>query len=280
MRTCMYCGRELKDSELCTCSMATARRAAKSANDKDDKKHGAYYKTGYTADGKAARWKTRFKTKAEERKNRCARNKMAAKTLFSDVWRFLKSPIDGVLNPRNLPLFHILLLAAMQGALIGLGVYFVATGASRSRFAALASLVGFNGATGYKMLLSILMSAVGGAVSGTVFFLIYTGVFYLINRFVFRLHGTFSAMAQRLAFVTIPAAVLTAVGVLFSFFSTTTLMILMMCGGSITFILSYEALNCEWSVYSRTKSLYGVALGYFILFTLVCGLMRISIIGG
>ncbi|MCD8390391.1 MAG: hypothetical protein LUD03_00935, partial [Firmicutes bacterium] len=113
-----------------------------------------------------------------------------------------------------------------------------------------------------------------------IFFFIYVGVFYLINRFIFRLRSTFTNMAQKLVFTTVPGVVITAAGVLISFFSATTLMILMLCGGLITIILSYEALDSEWSVYSRTKSLYGVILGYFVLFTLICTLLRISIIGG
>lgn len=298
MRSCMYCGRELKGGEQCSCSMAAARRAAKDTDDKKDEKRGkkqekrdkrqekrdkkqekresSYYRTGYTASDKASQWKIRYKTKAEERKNR----KNKTENLFRDIVQFLKSPVDGVMNPKSYSNTQMLLIAAVQGALIGMGVFFVSTGASRSWFRALANIVGFGGADGYRTLLNIVFSAVSGAVSGIIFFGIYTGIFYLINKFVFRLRGTFADMAQRLIFTTIPGTVLTAAGVAFSFFSTTTLMILMLCGGVMTIILSYTALNSEWSVYSRKNSLYGAALGYFILFTIVCSLLRISIIGG
>ncbi|MCD8390390.1 MAG: hypothetical protein LUD03_00930, partial [Firmicutes bacterium] len=136
------------------------RGSAQSDNGKKSKTCGesrSYYRTGYTDRSKAKQRWNRFKTKSAERKNRPKKQTSDMRSIFSSLWQFLKSPIDGVLNPKGFSMPQMILLAAIEGALIGMGLYFVATGASRSWFRALANIVGFGGAAGYKMLLNILM---------------------------------------------------------------------------------------------------------------------------
>lgn len=285
MRSCIYCGKELGDGELCSCPRASARRAAKNNENKTDtngEAKGGYYRTGYTQqDGRIKRGWHRFKTKRAERRNRYGNT--SRKTLdgaLSYVWSFIKSPVDGISNPKDFSLAQMLIISAIQGAIIGMGIYFVATGASRSWFGFLANLIGFGGINGYKMLMHIAASAASGAVGGVVMFFIHSGIFFAINRLIFRSYTSYVSFAQRLVLTNIPFTALAAVGVLFAFFSTTTLMILLICGAVTSFILTYVSLSQEWSAYSESRVLYALILGYFVLFALICSLLRISIIGG
>lgn len=286
MRSCIYCGRELKDGEVCSCPRSQARRAAKSANNNAYTAHSEngseqgsnYYRTGYTKnDGRIKRRWHKFKTQRAERRNR---RSYKPSSFLRDIGGFIKSPVNAISNPKDLSMALMLLIAAIQGAIIGLGIFFTATGASRSWFRMLANIIGFSGFTGYKAIAYIASSAIGGAVGGIMMFLIHSAVFYVIGKLLFRSRANFSSFSQRLVLTNIPFTVFAAVGVSFSFISTTTLMILLLCGVMTSFILTYVSLCCEWSAHSESKVLYALVIGYFILFTLICTLLRISVLGG
>ena len=294
MRSCIYCGRELQDKEQCNCPGAQMRRAAKTnaagsnnsghagstgnAENSGGSNQNGYYRTGYTGnDGRIKRKWHRIKTKQAERRNR-VKNSKNAKGVFSAIWKFIKSPAESILNPKAFSMPQMALIAAAQGAIIGMGIYFVATGASRSWFGFLANLIGFRGLNGYRMILNIIMSAVSGAVGGTVLFFIYSGVFYAINRLIFKSYNSFTSFLQRLILTNTPFTVFAAVGVLLAMFSTTTLMILLICGAMSSFVMTYISLCGEWSSHSESKVFYAMLLGYFIMFTFICSLLRISII--
>ena len=286
MRSCIYCGRDLADGEQCSCPSAVARRTAKSGqntqtdrNTKDDS-HSGYYRTGYTQnDGAFKRAWDRMKTKRAARKRNAQANG-GAREIFSYIWRFIKSPATEIANPRDFSLWQMLLIAAAQGAIIGLCIYFILTGESRGWFKTLANIIGFGGINGYKALIYAGVSAVSGAAGGIIFFLAHAGVFWLINRFIFRSYTGFTSFSQRLILTNIPFTVLAAVGVAFAFISSTTLMILLMCGALSSFILTYISLSEEWSSYSGSRVMYSMMLGYFILFTFIFSLLRVSVIGG
>lgn len=296
MRSCIYCGRDLADGEQCQCPTAAARRAAKRGQSQNTQSsqgtqntefnrtdQGGYYRTGYTQnDSWFKRTHDRMKTKRAVRKNRPKAESTSggAKDVFSYIWRFIKSPATEVLNPRDFAMWQMLLIAAVQGAIIGLCVYFITTGASRGWFRALANIIGFGGINGYRMIMQAGVSAVSGAIGGIVFFLVHTGIFWLINRLLFRLRTDFTSFAQRLVLTNIPFTLLAAVGVAFSFISSTTLVILLMCGALSSFILTYVSLNEEWSAFSESRVMYSMMLGYFILFTFIFSFLRVSVIGG
>ena len=289
MRSCMYCGRDLSDNEKCNCPGAVKRREEKQKSQNSDYNPGYgkynnsdYFRTGYTKkENKIKRMWSRFKTKRAEKKNRPRTSyKGGVKGFFQNVLAFIKNPVNGILNPKNFSIWQMLLIAAIQGAIIAMGVFFVTTGASRSWFKFLANVIGFGGIEGYKTLAYIAMSALSGAVGATVMSLIYWGVFYLIGRFIFRSFTTYTGVGQRLVMTTIPFTVFAAFGVLFSFLSTTTLMIMLLIGVLSSMILTYVSLNEEWSQKSESYVFYALLLGYFILFTIVCSLIRISVIGG
>lgn len=293
MRSCIYCGRELADGEQCNCAKAAARRAAKNGGNDNVRQSAAQdsqsgsqnsqqsgvYRTGYTEHENPFKhaW-SRHKTKRQARKARPSNGEMRG--IFSYIYRFIKSPATEISNPRAFSMPQMLLIAAAQGAIIGLCVYFISTGAPRGWFRAIANIIGFGGVNGYRAIVRAIESIFSGAVGGILFFIVHAGIFWLINRFIFRLRTSFTSFSQRLILTSIPFTLFAAVGVVFSFISTTTLMILLMCGALSSFILTYTALNDEWSSYSESRVFYAMLLGYFILFTFIFSLMRVSIIGG
>ncbi len=296
MRSCIYCGRELAEGEKCSCPGAAARRAAKdggSASQNTDtstqynnsgtntqytRNENGYYRTGYTqAENPLKRKWNRYKAKRQAAKSQ---RTPEMRGIFSYIYRFIKSPATEIANPRAFSMPQMLLIAAIQGAVIGLCVYFVNTGAPRGWLRAIANIIGFGGTTGFRSVLHAVEAALSGALGGGFFLLIHTGIFWLINRFIFRSRTGFTPLAQRLVLTNIPFTALAAIGVAFSFISTTTLMILLMCGALSSFILTYISLNEEWSSYSESRVLYALMLGYFILFTFIFSLLRVSVIGG
>lgn len=286
MRSCMYCGRDLSENEKCNCPGAVKRREEKKKNESTDYNPGYgkynnsdYYRTGYTKkESKIKRMWSRFTTKRAEKKNRRKISYNGGmKGFFNNVWSFIKSPVDEISNPKNFSIVQMLLISAVQGAIIGMGIFFVITGASRSWFRFLANVIGFGGIEGYKTIGYIALSALSGAVGAAVMFLIYSGVFYLIGKFVFRSFSGYLGVAQRLVMTTIPFTAFAAIGVVFSFFSTTTLLIMLLTGVLSSMILTYVSLNEEWSQKS-SYVFYAMLLGYFVLFTIICSLIRVSII--
>ena len=284
MRICVYCGKELGQGEVCDCKMSVQIRSEKKDTPHNDKtQNDNYYRTGYTKPKSRLKRKwERFKNKQSARKNSRVNRRQTQtggiREIFNDIWQFIKSPVESIENPKAYTMLYMLILSAIEGAIVGLGVFFVTTGASRSVFRNLANIMGLGGVAGYKVMLAMLYWAISGMICAVVLFLIYTVVFWLIDRFVFRRHTEFLSIAQRLVMTTVPMSVFVAVGVVISFISTTTLMILILCGVFVTLILSYIALSDEWSVFPPSKVLYSMILGYFVLFTFICSVLRTIII--
>ena len=124
----------------------------------------------------------------------------------------------------------------------------------------------FNGGAGYSLVLQIILCMVSGAISGVILFFLYSGIFWLINRFVMRLKTAYWEFSIRLASTWIPFTVM---------LSPVTLMILILCGAVSVAVLTYEALRTEWISKSPSQVLYAMMLGYFVFFTVVCYLITI-----
>lgn len=282
MRSCIYCGKELEKGEICGCPQSAARRAknqsgaAETAKTKKNTKdsRGTTYRTGYTGhQSKFERAKERHRARRADRKNAGSRGYF--KNFFGFVKMFIKSPVDKVINPPQIGKASMLLIAAAQGAVAWLGMFFLYTGTSRSVFAMLGKLMGFGGIEGYSSLLRMLLCAVSGAVSGIALFFLYTGVFWLLNRFVFKSTTKYWDFSLRLSLIGIPFTVLGALGVILSVLSLKTLLLLFICGLLSSVVLMYEALRTEWINRSASSVMYAMIGGLFILFTVLLYLIRI-----
>jgi hypothetical protein len=272
------------------CPQSVARRAKKNQTQENTSDSGqkeantvnfeeakrTTYKTGYTKhQSKFNRAWNKYKVKKENRKS-SANTSGFFKELLKFVRSFIKSPVAQIINPPNIGKATMLAIAAIQGAVIWLSMYFVCTGVNRSIFSVLGSALGFGGIAGYSGLVKMFISLLMGAVTGIVFFFLYTGVFWCINRFILKSNTAYWDFSTRLSLTGIPLTVLGIFGVVFSFFSLTTLMILLMCGAISFVVLTYEALRTEWINKSPGTVMYSMMAGFFVLITVICYLIRIS----
>lgn len=284
MRSCIYCGRELKAGEVCMCGASVKHREQKQNDEKNAKiakeskqtenKHtNAYrtsYKTGYAGEEKSRPRRARAKSGS-------ARSSLGNmfKNLWSYVREFIKSPVDKIASPGDLGKAAILAIAAIQGAALWLCMFFVLRGGGVGPFKIVASLLHFNGTEGYTTLAGMGISVLTGAVSGVILFFLYSGIFYFINRFIFRLQTAYWDFCVRISSTWIPFTVICVIGALMSVLSPVTLMILLLCGAVSAVVLTYEALRTEWITKSPGKVMYAMMLGYFIFFSLLCFLLTI-----
>lgn len=294
MRSCIYCGRELEKDEVCNCPQSVARRAAKNnesaksdANDKNTQKENTHnyknpyrtetsYKTGYAGkESHFERTRTKFHTKRAARKS--SARTADPKGFFAGLWRyvvnFIKSPVDSITNPGHIGKGAILTIAAVMGAVLWLCMFFILRGGAVGPIKLLASAMSFNGSAGYKLIGMIALSIVSGAISGIVLFFLYSGIFYLINRFIMRLRTDYWEFCIRLVSAWIPFTVICVIGTLLSFLAPITLAILLLCGAATVAVLTYEALKTEWISQPAGKVMYAMMLGYFVFFTIVCHLI-------
>lgn len=286
MRSCIYCGRELEKGEVCNCPQSAARRNAKNNNTSsaesgsEKKESNSYnpnynqntYTTGYTQkESKAKRAWERHKMKRSVSND----GRTMSSNVFAILKQFFKSPVETVINPPHIGKAVVILLTAIQGALIWLSMFFILTNVRRGPFAMLAGLISFDG-RGYRNILQMLLTALSGAISGVLIYFIYSGVFYGINRLIFRFNTRFWDFSQRFALTGIPLALVGVVGALFSTFSSTTLVILMLCGAASWAVLTYEGLKTEWVTKSSGKTVYAMMLGFFVIFSVICYMVRLS----
>lgn len=290
MRSCIYCGRELEKGEVCGCPQSAAYRASKNKDtgDRAGTSGNAYhsnpyrtentYQTGYAGkESKFERARNRFHTRRAAKKtaNRVNTNpKGFIQGLMRYMAEFIQSPVDKITNPGHIGKAAIMTIAALQGAVLWLCVFFVMRGGAVSPFKMLASAMGFTGG-GYELVGMVLLIILSGALSGMVLFFLYSGIFYFINRFLMRLRTPYWQFSVRLACTWIPFTVVCALGAVLSILSPVTLEVLMMCGAVSAAVLSYEALKTEWISQPAGKVLYAMILGYFIFFVIVSHLLLI-----
>lgn len=289
MRSCIYCGRELNKGEVCNCPQAVARRNSKQGSDTNSQST-AYnqnnqntYHTGYTAKQSRAKhlWE-KHKAKSQARKKAYKAKKAAMpKGFWSNLWhfivRFVISPVETIANPGYISRGAAMVVSGISGALISLCLYLMFAGVARTPYNLAASVMSFGPIRMYQRMMYMGFSIINGLVGGILVFLIFAGIFCLINRFIFRRRTAFWDFAPRFSLTMVPIALMSIVGILFGMFSSTTLAILVICGVIGSVVLTYESLKTEWVSYPPCKVMYSMMLGYFAFTSIICYLIRILI---
>ena len=289
MRSCIYCGRELNQGEVCNCPQAVARRNSKQGSDTSNQST-AYnqnkqntYHTGYTAKQSRAKhsWEKQ-KPKAQARKNAYkARKATMPKGFWSNLWRFIArfviSPVETIANPGYISQGAAMVVSGISGAIISLCLCLMLVGVARTPYNLLASAMSFGPILLYQRMMYMGISLVSGFIGGIIVFVIFAGILCLINRFIFRRRTAFWDFAPRFSLTLIPIALMSIVGILFGMFSSTTLAILVICGFIGSVVLTYESLKTEWISYPPGKVMYSMMLGYFAFTAIICYLIRILI---
>lgn len=289
MRSCIYCGRDLNQGEVCNCPQAVARRNAKQDSDTNSQST-AYnqnnqntYHTGYTAQQSRAKhsWE-KHKAKSQARKKAYKAKKTAMpKGFWSNLWRFIVrfvvSPVETIANPGYISRGAAMVVSGISGALISLCLYLMFIGVARTPYNLAASVMSFGPIRMYQRMMYTGFSIISGFVGGMLVFLIFAGIFCLINRFIFRRRTAFWDFAPRFSLTMIPIALMSIVGILFGMFSSTTLAILVICGIIGSVVLTYESLKTEWISYPPGKVMYSMMLGYFAFTSIICYLIKIFI---
>ncbi len=277
MRTCMYCGKELKQGETCTCTQAAAHRARKQENTSDNQTYtNAYrtetsYRTGYA--GKDTKFE---RARARSRAKKAAKQGIPQKdTFLRYIKSALLSPADAVANPTRIGKLAMLMVPAVLGAFLWLCVFFVMRGQSVRLMHFVAGAMGLGGGDGLKLAVTVPVVMLSGVIGGIVIFFAHMGIFWLINRFIMRLKTPFWEFCLRLTTAWVPLTAICVIGAALSILSPITIGVLLLCGGLLTAALTYEALKNEWSAYPSSKVLYSLFLGYFVLLAFVSHLIFI-----
>ena len=274
MRTCMYCGRELEKGEACTCSASRARRGETEDNSNPYRTETSY-KTGYAgSDNRFERARDKYRAKREAKKNSPRKS-----GFFRDLWQFcvkaIKNPSDAVSNPAHIGMWAMVTISAVMGALLWLCIFFIMRGGAVGPFALIASALSFSGTEGYRLLASIGLCILSGAIGGVVMFFLYTGIFYFINRFIMRLKTKYSEFCIRLVTAWVPFSLFCLAGAVISILSPYTLIAILAAGAAISAALTYEALKTEWYSVPPSKVIWGMVLGYFVFFSIMVHLLMI-----
>ena len=296
MRECIYCGRQLEKGEVCNCAMSVAKRREKEQA-KQAESQGTKKDTKNEERAREKKEKERDKQKRRNEKEQAREAKRAArqarqyngasykaqaKTSLGEVWRifkeFLRSPIETVINPGTMSVSVIMIFVIIEGMIGGLCTFSVISGASRGPIRLLGNLMGFSGVQGYNTVLGWIASACSGAVAGIVIFFIATGIFYFINKWVFKEFTPYWDFSRRFSLVAIPFTIIGAVGVLLGFFSQTTFAVLMIVGLVGTVVLTYEILRSAWYSKSAAKVMYAMLVGIFLFIMISLYIVRISLI--
>ncbi|MBR0365388.1 MAG: hypothetical protein IJH94_01125 [Clostridia bacterium] len=281
MRECIYCGRQLEKGEVCSCAMSVAKRREREMNAEQAKPDGDTARADKAAQKEEKHRAREEKKRAKEEKRKQAKTGGTnANNAFAGAWRlfkdFVKSPIDTIMNPVGMGIPEMLILVIAEGSIGGLCAYSIVTGASRGPFSFLGNLLGFKGLTGYSVLLGWLMSAVSGAVSGMLMFFIYSGIFYLINKWIFRQFSPYREFIKRFAFVALPMAAVGVAGIVLGMFSQRTFAMLLVAGAAGAVILTYELLRSVWYSKSASKTMLVMMIAIFIFMLVASNIVRLS----
>lgn len=281
MRSCIYCGKELKDKELCDCRTAVLKRMEKEKREYTEKKNEnakTYYRTGYTKkDNRIKHFIDRLKSKYYIRKNQRqhAVNSKTGKSIFHYILNVMKDPINAVGESKAFTWGEMVIISLVQGALIlGLGVLCSLNGGLR-RFPGFSLMVPeFSG----SLLIDIIFAIILGGVIGIAGFLLYALAFYLVSRFILRSYSSFKDISNRLVLITLVNTVFSILGILISPLSFVAFILLQLGGMMSTIILTYKSMCREWSGISESRVFYFTILAYFILFMVVSSIIRTSLI--
>lgn len=277
MRECIYCGRQLEKGESCTCAMSVTRRREREAAEappkskKEEKQSDREKKAQEKAQEKQQRKQRRESERQAQRAARAAYQSAAgpgAAGVIKNTWQliksFIKSPIETVMNPGRMGKAEIFILVGLEGLISGLCIFSIITGALRGPFSFLGNVLGFRGMSGYGVLLGWALSAVSGTIGGTVIFLTYSGIFFLVNKFIFRGFITYWDFVKRFAFVAVPVALVGMVGIVLGMFSQEMFSLLLLAALAGSVILTYELLRSVWHTKSPTKVMYAMLLCLFV----------------
>ncbi len=277
MRECIYCGRQLETDEKCTCAMSEARRRAKGGEQKVNENRRD--KERAEKEAKKQRVKEQRNQKREARRN-AWKPKGGFADAFMELKRltvsFIKSPVETVMNPGEMSKAVIFLFIILEGIIGGMCVFAITTGAVRGPIGTLGAMMGFGGMNGYELVRGWIMSAISGALSGMLIFFVYSGVFYLVNKFVFKQFTPYWEFVKRFVFAPIPLTIIGTVGVLLGLFSYNTFLILLISGLSGVVLITYEILKSVWYSKSTTKVIYTMMLCIFVIVTVLMGLLRFA----
>lgn len=279
MRECIYCGRQLEKGEQCMCAMSVAKRRERENNEGTQKEN-------TKEKAREQKKQEKAKQKEEKRAKRAAAFSQAksgvSKNAFVNVWRlfvsFVRSPLDTVMNPGIINKAEIFIFIIIEGIINGLCAYSVVTGAGRGPFKMLGNLMGLRGAAGYKVIMGWLGSALSGAIGGILIFLLFCGIFYFINKFIFKQFTSFWDFARRFVFAPIPSTVIGAIGVVLGMFSRTTFIVLIISGLCGSVALIYEILRSVWYSKSASRTLYTMMAGIFVFLLITMYFVRIAML--
>ena len=272
MRSCAFCGRDLGPDEKCNCQGAQRARMSKDTSNDENKTYTGWqentYTTGYTKEKKK-----RFKFKMP--RFRKPDFKGSARGVSGFAKRFMHDPVNAVSNPgvlNPLQIVLILLGTALAVSLCGFFMYSrllgpVVRGLTSARY--LIGNQGYNIGNLFRFVLS-------GFTMITLMEFVFIGVLFIVNRFILKHSARFFVFATRPAAAMIPIMVFSLLGALISFFSIFASVMLFLTGIVINIVLMYEALRSEWSSMQATRTVYIMALSYFIFYVIIFNILRIG----
>ncbi len=275
MRECIYCGKSLEKGEECTCAMSVSKRMQKQADAKQEKENKRAEKN---AEKKAKREeKERMRrAKAYAKQSRSVNTDNPFKAALNLFVSFIKSPIDTVMNPGEMSWAVILILVLFEGIIAGLCVFSAVTGAVRGPISILGNAMGFGGMNGYELLRGWGLAMLSGAISGVVMFFLYSGIFFLVNKFIMRQFSPYREFVKRFTCVALPIAIFGILSVLLGFFSYTTFILLLVTGLVGSVIITYEILKSVWYMKKPTTVMYSMMLCIFIFMTVIANFIKIA----
>lgn len=287
MRECIYCGRQLEKGEMCDCAMSVAKRRAKAenadgVNPSEDKKRRKEEKHN-----EKQRQKERKQNEKDARRNQARawretqrQNGFDLRFTFLEFWRlfvkFIKSPVETIMNPGEMSRSLILMFVIIEGIVGGLSVYSILTGAARGAFKFIGNIIGLNGMGGYGMIKGGILAALSSAVSGILIFFVYSGIFYIVNRWLFKQFTPYWEFVKRFVFVALPMSILGVAGVILGVLSQTTFAALLLCGAVGSLLITYEILRSVWYSKSTTVTIYTMMACIFVFVTVITDFIRIA----
>lgn len=266
MRSCIYCGRDLEKDEKCNCPGAMRARQTKTEStagaDNTSEKHtenqysgwqNNTYQTGYTKKKK----KFKFKFKKPNFRRHDFRADAGAVKGFTR--RFLHDPVNTVSSPGYLNPVQIVLILLITAVGLSLCCFFTAQ----------------HVIPGIYKLPQLLEYALYGTLSFTGLEFAFILVLFLINKFILRNRRKFMEFATAPVAAMIPLMLLSLVGAGINFFSIYATVMLVLTGGVMNIILTYEAMRSEWSFAPATRIMYLIGISYFLFFVVAFNLIRL-----
>lgn len=288
MRECMYCGKQLEKGEVCSCAMSVAKRREREAAKEAEPKTKKEEKEADRKKKEQERKQKKERRESERAARQSARASYARNAapganlldIFKNVWQlikdFIRSPIETVMNPGRMGKPEIFILVAIEGLICGLCSFSIITGASRGPFSFLGNILGFRGMAGYSVLSGWAFSALSGAIGGIVIFFLYSGIFFLVNKFIFRGFISYWDFIRRFAFVAVPIGIVGIVGIVLGMFSQHMFLLLLLAGVAGTVVLTYELLRSVWHSQTPAKVMYVMLLCLFLFMMIITSLIRAS----